>query len=250
MNTIPLTFNEHQINRTIFGGKQNNDKNALNISVILLNSSSGIFKNCLFENLLQCNFCSIICVEQKFSNSTSIDNLSKKFPTVKFILLLEDSTEGEMINIAMGEVESDFVLVIKDSLYIPNNVITPHLAERLLKYDAFCLVPRLLDSEKNGVSCAYKPSIDGKKFVIEEFSIIRDGIKTIYAFDNIGLYNRKKFIQLGGFDWTIKNSYWQNLDFFMRSWLWGEQTILTTLIQFSYINDVPVEDRTINIDYL
>ena len=37
MNTIPITFNEHQINRTVLGGWTNTDPDALNISVILLN---------------------------------------------------------------------------------------------------------------------------------------------------------------------------------------------------------------------
>lgn len=72
----------------------------------------------------------------------------------------------------------------------------------------------------------------------------------MYPFDNIALYNRKKFIQLGGFDWTIKSSYWQTLDFALRSWLWGEETHLSSLLHFSYVDDVPIEDHTINMDYL
>ena len=56
MNTIPLTFDEHQIGRTVIGGRKNNNKNALDISIILLNSSGSHFKVSLFENLLKCNF--------------------------------------------------------------------------------------------------------------------------------------------------------------------------------------------------
>ena len=52
MNTIPLTFNEHQISRTVIGGRENNSENTLNISVILLNGSGSHFKVNIFENLL------------------------------------------------------------------------------------------------------------------------------------------------------------------------------------------------------
>ena len=71
----------------------------------------------------------------------------------------------------------------------------------------------------------------------------------MFSADNIALYNRKKFIQLGGFDYAIKSKYWQNLDLGLRSWLWGEETKLTTLLQFSYIQE-PIFDKTINLDYL
>ena len=87
-------------------------------------------------------------------------------------------------------------------------------------------------------------------FVIDSSSFVTDGKKTIYPKDYIALYNRKKFIQLGGFDHTIKTPYWQNLDLAVRSWLWGEETKLTTMLQFSYIDEPPVNDTTYNLDYL
>ena len=48
MNTIPTTFDEHQITRTIIGGKPNVTPDVLNISVILLNKSGSHFVD---ENL-------------------------------------------------------------------------------------------------------------------------------------------------------------------------------------------------------
>lgn len=249
MNTIPLTFDEHQINRTVIGGRKNTSKDALNISVILLNSSGSHFKLHVFENLLACNFEHVISIESNAENF-SIEDVAKKFPAIKFIIPLEKATDGEMINLAMSEIDSEYVLVIRDSLYIPSGVMLPHLAERLTSEGVYCLVPRLLDKNKEGINSVYVPGAEKSHFVIDSSSVVTDGIKTIYPFDYIGLYNRKKFIGLGGFDWTIKSSYWQNLDLAIRSWLWGEKTHLTTMFTFSYIDDIPVEDRTVNIDYL
>ncbi len=249
MNIIPITFDEHQIKRAIIGGKQNNSDKSLNISVILLNSSGSHFKLNVFENLLSCNFSSIVSIEND-SKNFSIDDVSKKFPDIKFIVPLEEATDGEMINLAMSEINSDYALVIRDSLYIPSGFLLSNLAERLTQEGIFCIIPRLLDKDRSGITSYFTPSAKKSHFIIESSSIVKDGLKTIYPFDNIALFNRKKFIQLGGYDYTIKNPYWQNLDLSIRSWLWGEETKLTTMLQFAYIDEIPIEDRTINLDYL
>lgn len=249
MNTIPLTFDEHQINRTVVGGRQNNEHKKMDISVILLNSNGSHFKLHVFENLLSCGFDSVISVEND-SNNFSIEEVSKKFPEIKFIIPLEKCTEGELINLAVSEIKSEYFLILKDSLYIPSGVLLPNLAEKLTNDETYCLVPRLLDKNKNGINCLFSPGAEKSHFVIDGSSIVTDGIKTIYPFDRIGLYNRKKFIQMGGFDYTITSPYWQNLDLAIRSWLWGEKTKVTTMLQFSYIDEIPVEDTTVNLDYL
>jgi hypothetical protein len=248
MNIIPSTFDEHQINRTVIGGRIENKNASLNISVILLNNNGSHFKDALFENLLECNFRSIVSVELG-ANNFSIEDLAKKFPSVKFIVPLEKTTDGEMINLAMAEVESDYVLVLRNTLNITPGFIHENLAERLLKDDVFCIVPRLTDSNKNSIMVQFSPSVSKNHFVVEESFVVNDGMKTLFPTDNVALYNRKKFIQLGGFDYGIKSNYWQNLDLGLRSWLWGEETKLTTLLQFSYIEE-PIFDKTINLDYL
>ena len=248
MNGIPLTFSEHQINRTILGGPKVTDPNSLNVSVILLNSSGSHFKLHVFENLLKCNFQTIVSVEHDSSNFT--DDVSKRYPMIKFLVPLEKTSDGDLINLAMSEVNSDYVLVIRDSLNIPANFIPPHLVERLTADSPYCIVPRLLDKNRNALPCAFSPSAERTHFVIDSSSEITNGKKTLFPSDYVALYNRKKFIELGGFDWTISSPYWQNLDLALRSWLWGEQTVLTSHLQFSYIDEPPVSDTTYNLDYL
>ncbi len=249
MNTIPLTFDEHQISRTVIGGRKNPPENSAGISVILLNSSGSHFKIHLFENLLDCCFDSVVSVEHD-SGNYSIEDISRKFPQIKFIVPLEDATDGEMINMAMSEIKSDYVLVIRDSLYIPSGIILPRLAERLTETGVYCLVPRLTDGRRNGIAMTFSPSAERSQFEVDSSAVVTDGIRTLYPFDRIGLYNRRKFIQLGGFDYSIKSAYWQNMDLALRSWLWGEETRLTTMLQFSYMDEAPVDDKTVNIDYL
>ena len=249
MSFIPSTFDEHQINMTVLGGKVSNSPETLNISVILLNSSASHLKFNVFENLLGCHFRSIISIEHD-SENYSTEDISRKFPDIKFFIPLEKASDGELINLAMSEIDSDYVLVLRDSLYIPSGVVLANLAERLTGEKKYCIVPRLMDKNKNGLHTLLTPGAEKSHFVIDSSSFVTEGKKTIYPKDYVALYDRKKFIQLGGFDYTIKTPYWQNLDLAMRSWLWGEETCLTTMLQFSYIDEPPVDDRTINMDYL
>lgn len=249
MNGIPLTFDEHQLNRTVVGGYINNSPEALNISVILLNTSGSHFKVQMFENLMSCNFREIVSVEHD-ANNFALDDLLKRFPNIKFIVPLEKATDGEMINLAMSEVTSDYVLVLRDNLNIPSGIILTNLAEKLTQEGIYCVVPRLVDAKKTGLVTQFAPGVNKTHFVVEGSSVVKDTVRTLYPFDYIALYNRKKFIQLGGFDYTIKSPYWQNLDLAIRSWLWGEETKLTTIVQFAYAGESPVEDKTVNLDYI
>ena len=249
MNGIPLTFSEHQINRTVIGEWTNTSPEALNISVIMLIDGGTHFKVNAFDNLLSCNFDSIIAIEKR-NDTFSIEEIAKRYPKVKFIIPKEETTEGEMINLAMGEITSEYVLVLKDTLNIPQNMINKNLAQKLIQKGDYCIVPRLLDKNKNGLSTHYNPCAEKSHFVIDSSFVVSEGVQTLYPFDFIALYNRKKFIRLGGFDYTIKSPYWQNLDLALRSWLFDERTTLTTMLQFSYVDEVPLEDRTVNIDYL
>ncbi len=249
MNSIPLTFDEHQIKRTVIGGSNLNISDSLNISVILLNTSGSHLKTHIFENLLECKFQSIVSIEHD-SDNFSLDDMSKRFPSIKFIIPLEKTSDGELINLAMSEVQSDYVLVLRDSLNIPVSTILPHLAENLTQNGTYCIVPRLFDAAKNEIPCSFKPVYGKGRFLIESSTAISDGAKTLYPFDYVALYNRTKFIQLGGFDWTITSPYWQILDLSLRSWLFGEKTRLTSKLQFNYIEEPPVEDRTFTLSYL
>lgn len=249
MNIIPSIFDEHQIKRTVIGGQQDTSEKKINLSLILLNSNGSHLNLNIFENLVKCKFDSIISIEHD-SDNYSLDDITKKFPSVKFIIPLEPTTDGEMINIAMSEVKTEYVLVIRDTLHIPASFISQNLVDKLLVEKKYCIVPWLMDKTYQGLPVHYIPGAEKSHFVIESSVKILDGIKTVYPFDYIAFYNKNKFIQLGGFDYTIRSPYWQNLDLALRSWLWGEETKITTLLQLSYKDEVPVEDSTFNQDYL
>ena len=86
----------------------------------------------------------------------------------------------------------------------------------------------------------FSPSIKRAALNVMSTSVVSDGSHNLFPFDSIALYNRKKFIDLAGFDYTILSNYWQNLDFAFRAWLWGEKIILSTAFSLSYSSEIPV----------
>ena len=246
MNTIPLIFNQRQINRALLGGNEKMPNVQLNIAVLLLNSEGNQYRIQTLESLSKCGFKSIVSFEKNLENY-SLDDLSHRFPYVKFIVPLEPVTDGDLVNIGMSEVDADYVLVIRDSLSISHNTLTVRLAERLLAENPYCVVPRLMYPYAPSFPIVFTPSVQNSMLEVESNVTVTDGMPTLYPFDFIGLYNRRTFIQLGGFDYTITSGYWQNLDLSFRAWLWGERITVSTVFNLMYQEEPPSVDTTANL---
>ncbi|WP_407428190.1 hypothetical protein [Treponema sp.] len=245
MNPIPSIFNEHQISMTILGGKETVPNVKMNISAVIINKGWSSYRSKMIENLMRCGFAEIISIETD-SENYNIGDFSRKFPFVKIIIPLEKVTEGDLINIGIAESKSDYVLVLKDSLDFSKDILSSTLAAKLTEADIFCITPRLTGKENFAFPVLFSPSIKKASLNVLSTSVVSDGARNLFAFDNIALYNRRKFINLGGFDYTILSSYWQNLDFFFRSWLWDEQVNFSTSFSLSYISEIPVIDNSAN----
>lgn len=249
MNTIPSTFNEYEINRTVLWGRGENPGFQLDITAILLNRSGSHLKTQIFDSLIQCGFKSIISVEPD-SESFSIEEISRRYPSVKFIIPRESSSEGSLINACISEFDSKYFIVLRDSFNIPKGFLTKNLAENILKSGCFCVVPRLVDKNGTSIAVNFIPEARKGKFVINPEQSVFDGVSTLYPFDFVGIYNREKFINLGGFDYTISSSYWQNVDLSLRAWLWGERISITTKFHISYTEYVPLEKSAPDMSYI
>ncbi|GAB1483888.1 hypothetical protein MASR2M78_27040 [Treponema sp.] len=72
---------------------------------------------------------------------------------------------------------------------------------------------------------------------------------SLFPFDAVGIYNKEKFIRLGGFDTSLSSSFWQLMDFGFRAHLWGEAIVSTQLVKVVYDGDVPAGDATIEASH-
>ena len=242
MSTIPSIFNEHQIDMLVLGGTEAVPNARMNIAAVILNGGWSQFRAQTVENLVKCGFSEIISIESD-SGNYNLEGFASRYPFVKYIVPLEKTTDGELVNIAAGEVTADFFLVLRDSLDFSHEILSPTLSKSLEDFGAFCIAPRLLSDEMS-FPILYSPEIHKGTMRLAATSVVSDGLPDLMPFDYIGLYNREKFIGAGGFDYTITQPYWQNLDLSFRAWLWGNKIILSTAFCLNYIGNFPVLDTT------
>lgn len=249
MNTIPSIFNARQINRTVLGGTEAPAKVTMGVSCVVIIRNGIQYRSRVYENVLRCGFAEVISVEQRCASGTA-DQISRQFPEIKCISALEPVTVGDMVNMGMAEATSPYVLVLQDDLCFDEISFSPALAKRLMSMDQYCIVPHLLSSTLQNIPVQFVPG--AHKSVLEVTAQVNapDGTPTLFPFDWVGFYSREKYIMLGGADYTVVSSYWQNMDLSFRAWLWGERITLAASFQLSYGSDVPGVDQTVDLSYL
>jgi hypothetical protein len=168
---------------------------------------------------------------------------------------------GDQINLAVSELNSPLFIVLWNDLKILAGGTARRMAERLAipangaensgkgLFRRLCTVPVIQTSRYDTIPTLRAPGVLRKKMQITHLDSMREGLLSLYPFDGVGIYDRERFIKLGGFDGTIKNSYWQLMDFGFRAHLWGEEISATQWLKLAYEAEVPIEDDSAGEDY-
>ena len=259
MSTIPTTFNDHLPSYTAVGGTERRASTGL--SAVILNRGGRYPRYTLFEELEKIGFDYVLSIESS-STRYDLESLSSSFPFVRFVLLKESVSSGEEINLAASEISSPLFFVLWNDLKILRGGGAERMAERLHsgadednnQYKRLCTVPMIQDGRSDTIPTLIAPALvpeksrENSKTSIKTIPFIpqKEGLSSLYPFDGIGIYDRERFIRLGGFDPLLNNFYWQLMDFGFRAHLWGEEIACTQLIKLSYEGSIPLEDTTVN----
>lgn len=249
MNIIPITFNERKIAHTIIGGMQYSGQDRIeDFCVIVLNRGRKYYRPLFFEQLVAEGFTSVISIEST-GNAGDMETLLEKFPQVRFIFPQEELTIGEMINLGLTETVAPYVMVLWSDTHIPQGSFTERVLGKVKEEHLFCAAPVLANARGEAVPNQIVPSLSGTRFSTEQLACIKNKTATLYPYDFIGIYSRNKCMQLGGFDYTITNPYWQNLDLGFRAYLWGEAIRIFTSFRVHYEGPSPTEDISADASY-
>jgi len=259
MNTIPTTFNERIPSYTVIGGKERLGSTGL--SAILLNRGRCYTRRNLFYDLEKTGFDMVVSVEPT-PPSYDIDVLAERFPFVRFVLLQQPISLGEQINLAVSEIDSPLFFVLWNDLKIIAGGGAHRMAERLTYSDdsagenkekklfkRLCTVPVIQTSRFETLPTLMVPALQRTKIRTLFLSPTSEGLPSVYPFDGVGIYDRERFIRLGGYDGTFKSAYWQLMDFGFRAYLWGEEISSTQALKLSYESSVPAEENKGGVDY-
>ena len=263
MSTIPTIFNEKITPYTAVGGKERTASTG--ICAIVLNSP-GPTRRTFFQELEKTGFDNVISIESS-SPHYDIEELSGRFPFARFVLPEKELSLGEQINLAASEIESPLFFVMRSDMKIIAGGTARRMAERLTisheeadesqahgtsesGFKRLCTVPVIMNSRYEVLPTMVSPMTQRKKMRTVFMEPQSEGHLSLYPFSGIGIYDRQRFIQTGGFDTTLKNTHWQLMDFGFRSHLWGEEISLSLQLKLLCDGELSGEDYTVEDSYM
>jgi hypothetical protein len=263
MNTIPSIFNQNITPYTTIGGRECKDlagsTNGLSAMCAVILNRPGLVHRSFFQELEKTGFDNIISIEPSAPNY-NIEDLSKKFPFVRFIIPEKEITPGEQINLAASEIECPLFFVLGNDMKIIAGGTARRMAERLIviqketgknssAFKRLCTVPVIVNPNYEPMPTIVTPLTRNKKLWTGMIEPLNEGELSLYPFYGIGIYDRQRFISIGGFDTAIKNTHWQLMDFGFRAWLWGEEISLSLHLKLLCEKEFPAADYSADKSY-
>ncbi len=250
MNTTPTISDRHRIPYTVVTGQRETRilKKPPPLTILLLNRVGKFNREEFLSENENLGFAEILCVEGPDS-SYDIESRAKRFPSVRFLLLKEDVSTGDQINLGFQEVRSEKVLVIWSDMKIARRSLKEETIQRIAEKSGLCAVPLIKDMKSVPVPTIHVPAFVGRKLKIVPWESIVDGMLSIFPFDYCGIYDVGRYHLVGGYDPAIVNPYWQKMDFGFRAHMWGERIACNTSLELSYSGEVIPEDNTPDASY-
>jgi hypothetical protein len=249
-STIPSTSKELRVPYTVVGGKRVSKtlRTPYGFSILLLNRGGRFNRAVVFTELEKLGADEIISIEGP-SVSYDVESLSRRFQSVRFLILHENTTRGEQVNIGIQEAHGKFVFVLWNDMRVTGSTISARFIEKLSEHEVLCTVPVLQNARAEVIPSIQAPAFYRKLLRIVPLQPVKDSMLSLFPADYCGIYHKKLFSLTGGYDYGLTNPFWQKMDFGFRSHMWGERIELCSSIRVSYEGDVPVEDTTPDESY-
>ncbi|MDR2551783.1 MAG: hypothetical protein LBD31_01255 [Treponema sp.] len=217
------------------------------LSAVLLNRGGRYPRRTLFQELEKAGFDYILSIEGP-QERYDLEDLSGRFPFVRFILLKEKISSGEAVNLAAAELGGPFFFVLWNDHRLFEGIAAAKMAE-LFGGKRLCTIPVVQNSRFETLHTLTVPVFyQGSVRALPE-APERENQRSLFPYDWLGFYDRERFIRLGGFDRDILHPHWQLMDFGFRASLWGEEIRSTRMIRLIHDGAMPPVDSTAENSY-
>jgi hypothetical protein len=223
-------------------GSPRRERRGTGAGLVLLNRSSRLLRRELLEELTGSGFREIVSVEPR-EHSYTVESLTREFPQVRFILLTRPLNVGSQINLAMRHLESEVALVHWSTMAPPQGL--DRAATRLTSVTGtVCVTPQLRGERGEPLPALQAPAMQRRNLKVLSLPLRGESGRTLYPFDYVGLYDRRAFLRLEGFDEEIDSPFWQLMDFGFRAYLWGSAILALSGFRAAYRSMPEPEDQT------
>ena len=217
-------------------------------TLLVLNRSRSIFQADSLAAFSDAGFTEIISIENSSSRQRSYSQIVRQIKGVRFIVTDTAICTGEQINIGIAASRCPFVAVIWNDMQF-RTLFTDSFIHEVEHSGSLCTVPLLHSNLDDLIPSVLVPVMNKKTVKTIPMAAIKTGTSALFPFDYTGVYSKKLFQLVGGYDTEIKSSYWQKMDFGFRSWLWGEKILLNSSFRLYYTSDFQQDDTSIDHGY-
>lgn len=238
MNITSSIFKEPTIYTVVDHCAPKQDEDSLTIAI--LPGGEEPFFSPLVEELMKINPQELILFNTGFNSPACMNQ-------VRHVWLKEEVTPGEMVNIAIREAHSKLVFVLWSNQEFSSQNVSSQVFWRIEERADLCTIGQIYDQNGEPLPVQSIPAFDRIGFrIIRRLSEKKD-LRIFSPFDYSGVYSRTRFLNLGGYDTTIENPYWQKNDFAMRAALWGERIVLNSALSLHYTGPCPVDNEDFDL---
>jgi hypothetical protein len=177
-----------------------------------------------------------------------LEDLSGRFPFIRFILVKEPISPGEGINLAAAELSSPFFFVLWNDYRLFNGLGAAKIME-LFGGKRLCTVPAIQNSRFELLHTLIMPMFYKGTLRVLPKPPEWENQDSLFPYEYTGVYDKERFLRLGGFDRNIPRLHWQLMDFGFRAHLWGEEIRSTQIIRLVFDGVTPAADNTADRSY-
>lgn len=209
---------------------------AKKISIIIpnFNGQSLLSKN-LPAVIKNCPDCEIIVVDDA-SSDDSVKYVTQNFPKVKIIINERNLGFAKTANRGVEESKGELVALLNSDVSPRKDSVTA-VSSYFNERDVFAVGLCDLSHEKNRITKRGRGGAMFKRGFVFHFAIpIKKG-ETFWVSGGSGIFDKKKFLELGGFDPLFAPFYWEDIDLSYRAWRKGYKCIFEPAAQLDHFHE-------------
>lgn len=176
--------------------------------------------------------CEIIVVDNG-SDDGSVDFVKSKFPSMRVLSLDRNYGFGEGNNVGVEHASGEMVILLNNDMTVEKNFLAP-LAAGFEQGDTFAVGCQIFFQDKTkrreetGKTFAYWDNgiIRYLHQDVTELDYERKYVPIFWASGGAAAYDRKKFLEIGGFNSIYSPAYVEDVDVSYRAWKRGWKNLL------------------------
>ena len=189
-----------------------------NISVIIpaYKNTTLLLKN-LQNNYLLLENCEIVIVND--DPQTPLKPYLKKYPEIKIIENIQNQGFSKAVNLGIKNATQDYLLLLNTDVVLQKIDFDRLLTIFSKNKELFAL--SFYQKENNGIVSGKNQIYWQNNFFQHKRATNLDAGITAWAEGGAGLFDKKKLLELGGFDAIYSPFYWEDIDLCYRAWKSG-----------------------------